>query len=245
VSSDEASAVEPAGPFITETVAELYVQQGFTGEALLVYRQLARSRPDDKRISDRIAELEQRLAEEHEVRQAALEGPGEIEVEVDIDSPPVETAPLSLEPEPVPQEIPFISSIVLPDVSAVAPPQEHASEVYEAAPPPLAPSRAPIDDMDDWFSSGPVPPPRTRQTVQEFFAVLRNAKPEIRRKPQRVRVSADDIRAAASITAGFGAFGMDEPAAPPKAIPAAAPGDENPQNDVRRFRAWLDGLSES
>lgn len=240
---EEVGGVEPAGPFITETVAELYLQQGFTGEALLVYRQLARSKPGDQRIADRIAELEQRLAQEHEVRQAALESPSEMEVEVEVDLEPrsADAELVSLEPEPAPQEIPFISSVVFNDTRDDFPEPAGGSPV---PPPPPAPVAA-VDDLDDWFASAPVPPPRSRQTVQEFFAVLGRAKPEIRRKPKRARVSADDIRAAANITAGFGAFGMEPSTPAPKPIPAATPGEETPQNDVRRFRAWLDGLSDS
>ena len=44
-------------PFATETMAELYLQQGLRGEALTIYRQLALKR-DDPAIHARIAELE-------------------------------------------------------------------------------------------------------------------------------------------------------------------------------------------
>ncbi|MBA2689092.1 MAG: tetratricopeptide repeat protein [Gemmatimonadaceae bacterium] len=204
--ANEMAGVEPAGPFITETVAELYLQQGFTGEALLVYRQIARSKPSDQRIAGRIADLEQRLADEHEIRQAALETPEEV---------------LSVEPEPV-----FVES---------SPP-----------PAPRAPAPAPVAAIDDdGFASAPAPHTRARQTVQEFFAVLGRAKAEVKRKPERMRVSADDIRAAADITAGFGVFGMEPAALSPKSIAAPVQGESDSQEDVRRFRAWLDGLSDS
>ncbi len=211
--ASEVAGVEPAGPFITETVAELYLQQGFTGEALLVYRQIARSKPSDQRIAGRITDLEQRLADEHIVRQAAFETPEEV---------------LSVEPEPVAQPDPPFEPVF------VAP-----------TPPPVTPLVAAVDDNDDWFASSPVPQARARQTVQEFFAVLGRARAEVKRKPERIRVSADDIRSAADITAGFGVFGV-EPAAPsPKPIAAPVPGGSDSQEDVLRFRAWLDGLSDS
>jgi tetratricopeptide (TPR) repeat protein len=44
-------------PFVTETMAELYMQQGLRGEALSIYRQLALKR-DDARLRQRIAEIE-------------------------------------------------------------------------------------------------------------------------------------------------------------------------------------------
>lgn len=52
----------PSGPrpqvFVTETMAELYLQQGFRDEALKVYRQLAEMNPDDASLRERIAALE-------------------------------------------------------------------------------------------------------------------------------------------------------------------------------------------
>ncbi|HVZ50202.1 MAG TPA: tetratricopeptide repeat protein, partial [Gemmatimonadaceae bacterium] len=44
--------------FVTETMAELYLQQGFRDEALSVYRKLAEQNPDDASIRERIASLE-------------------------------------------------------------------------------------------------------------------------------------------------------------------------------------------
>ncbi len=49
---------EPAAPFVTETMAELYLQQGFTAEALDVYRQLSVASPDDERLKERVRNLE-------------------------------------------------------------------------------------------------------------------------------------------------------------------------------------------
>ena len=49
---------EPAPPFVTETMAELYLQQGFTAEALDVYRQLSAASPDDEGLKERVRKLE-------------------------------------------------------------------------------------------------------------------------------------------------------------------------------------------
>ncbi len=51
------AAVPPT--FITETMAELYLQQGFHDEALNVYRQLSAMRPDDITLRERISRLEE------------------------------------------------------------------------------------------------------------------------------------------------------------------------------------------
>jgi tetratricopeptide (TPR) repeat protein len=45
-------------PFVTETMAELYVQQGFRDAALDVYRQLLAQRPDDTPLKARVRSLE-------------------------------------------------------------------------------------------------------------------------------------------------------------------------------------------
>lgn len=49
---------EPAPPFVTETMAELYLQQGFVKEALEVYHQLSEQSPDDERLKERVRKLE-------------------------------------------------------------------------------------------------------------------------------------------------------------------------------------------
>lgn len=54
-------AAEPPMPpaaFVTETMAELYLQQGFHDEALDIYRQLLAQRPDDAGLRERVARLE-------------------------------------------------------------------------------------------------------------------------------------------------------------------------------------------
>ena len=49
----------PAKPFVTETMAELYLQQGFNAEALDVYRQLSAALPGDEKLKDRVRRLEE------------------------------------------------------------------------------------------------------------------------------------------------------------------------------------------
>ncbi|MCC6317773.1 MAG: hypothetical protein IT361_08790 [Gemmatimonadaceae bacterium] len=48
----------PPAPFVTETMAELYLQQGFTEEGLAIYRQLLRQSPEDIALQRRVASLE-------------------------------------------------------------------------------------------------------------------------------------------------------------------------------------------
>lgn len=56
--TDAVSAPTPA-PFLTETLAELYLQQGFRDEALAIYRQLLDRNPTDEALKSRMVALEQ------------------------------------------------------------------------------------------------------------------------------------------------------------------------------------------
>jgi len=61
---DEPEHFEPPAqrPFVTETMAELYLKQGFRQEALSVYEQLSSAAPGDERLSSRVASLRAELA---------------------------------------------------------------------------------------------------------------------------------------------------------------------------------------
>jgi len=62
----------PTAPeFVTETMAALYAQQGFTRQALDVYQALLRQSPDDARLRAKIAELEGAIG--NGVRDAELQ----------------------------------------------------------------------------------------------------------------------------------------------------------------------------
>lgn len=55
---ETAASDETPAAFVTETMAELYLQQGFTQEALAVYRQLLARNPADRGLRERVASLE-------------------------------------------------------------------------------------------------------------------------------------------------------------------------------------------
>ena len=54
----EVQAEETPAAFVTETMAELYLQQGFVQEALGVYRQLLAKNPKDAALRERVSSLE-------------------------------------------------------------------------------------------------------------------------------------------------------------------------------------------
>jgi hypothetical protein len=66
VAEQPAEAFEPAPaeprPFVTETMAELYLKQGFRREALSVFEQLSSANPADERLTARVASLRAELA---------------------------------------------------------------------------------------------------------------------------------------------------------------------------------------
>jgi hypothetical protein len=57
-SPDEDPHMESGEPVYTRTLAELYVRQGFTDQALDVYRHLLTTEPDAQDLRDRVSELE-------------------------------------------------------------------------------------------------------------------------------------------------------------------------------------------
>jgi len=52
---------EPPEAFVTETMAELYIQQGHLDSALDIYRQLVDQRPDEPELRERLRAIEDRL----------------------------------------------------------------------------------------------------------------------------------------------------------------------------------------
>jgi hypothetical protein len=60
--AEPAPVATESGPFVTETMAELYLQQGHREEALRVYRALLEQRPGDSALAARVAAVESELA---------------------------------------------------------------------------------------------------------------------------------------------------------------------------------------
>jgi tetratricopeptide (TPR) repeat protein len=71
---DSSAGPEAEGEVVvTETMAELYADQGLFEDAIGVYRKLAKARPADERIAARIEELEQQLEEDRASHSAGFE----------------------------------------------------------------------------------------------------------------------------------------------------------------------------
>lgn len=122
----------PPSPFVTETMAELYLQQGFREEALSVYRQLLAQNPDDKGLAERVMHLEHGTRSSlaidsvsEEIEAAELRKSGSIPTVPAVPMPasPVSAAPVPAAPEPVmelmPEPEPAAPETVAPLAEAV------------------------------------------------------------------------------------------------------------------------------
>ncbi|MFL5594855.1 MAG: tetratricopeptide repeat protein [Gemmatimonadaceae bacterium] len=255
-------------PFVNETMAQLYLQQGYRQLALRVYYQLAEARPDDQGLKDRIAQIEaeDRAAHPEEMVQARRE-------------PPVERPS-------APPAAPRAPSIETPTPGG--PPESEESPSFDRTPvdsPPTRPSReresieAPSRDEPRAEPEGIA---ARQPSVKEFFATLGRRRPpraasaSPASSPARsgnsmpgdisaslanpapaasldavfagATVNPADSRAASRLAGAFsGATGTSRtPPTPPMPTPRVnprLPHTQESEEDVAKFRAWLDGLT--
>ena len=271
----DVASVQPAGasfagtsgnpePFVNETMAQLYLQQGYRQLALRVYRQLSDMRPTEQALRDRIAEIEaMQTAEDRGQPEARREEPS-------IESPT---------PEPGGPRSPSIES---PDPHGPSgDPASVEAPGFDRQPvdsPPSSPSREP-DSIESPARSEPRAEPEgiaARQpSIREFFATLGRRRPPrpaaatpwgasepgnrsapVEPSPSAsldsvfagANVSARDARAASTLAGAFSASARGSsppPPAPTTPTPRANTRlqSQESEEDVAKFRAWLDGLT--
>jgi tetratricopeptide (TPR) repeat protein len=207
---ERSSGGASAEPFVNETMAQLYLQQGYKQLALQVYRQLVVSRPQDQGLRNRIAEIEAEDAAAH---------PGEFAVprkDASVGRPgaPEETGPR----QPSIRE--FFAT--LGRRRPPSPNSRGGSRPGNNQPPP-ADTRPPL---------AAAPPGATLDTV---FA--------------GATVSSADARAASRLAGAFsGTSGSSRASNPTPPMPTPrvnprVPQAQESEEDVAKFRAWLDGLT--
>ncbi len=188
-------------PFVNETMAQLYLQQGYRQLALKVYYQLAEARPNDQGLKDRIAEIEaaDRAAHPEVVAEKR-------------ETPPIERP----SPSPGPTRSPSVEA-----PTPAGAPESEETPSFDRTPidsPPSRPSRQ-RESIESPVREEPRSEPEgiaARQpSIKEFFATLG------RRRPPRV--------AAGPATSGGGprasnTIQAEPPAAPPPPLSTAAPG---------------------
>ncbi len=179
--ADDAGSATPE-VFVTETMAELYLQQGFREEALQVYRQLAQMNPDDKSLVERIQALEgggrssmsfEKLADDvpefapgtsslvpiDEVAEPAPDPDIDIELAAAAPAAPEPAVPESAAPEPAAPE---------PAAPEPAAPAEVPAPAVPAA---AAPATAAASDAKRARKTTPA------TSARAFFAALAQRKP--------------------------------------------------------------------
>jgi tetratricopeptide (TPR) repeat protein len=255
-------------PFVNETMAQLYLQQGYRQLALRVYYQLAEARPEDKALRDRITQIEA------EDRAAHPE------------SPPVPQT------EARPTERPSREPAA-PRQPSVAAPIPRAAPVSEEGPsydrspvdsPPLSEPARRRESVEAPVRQEPRAEPHgvaARQpSIREFFATLgrrrpprsqgnpgggarsgnnmpADAGPSLGASPPSASldqvfagatVSPSDSRAASRLAGAFSGTGGTSrtPPTPPMPTPRVntrIAQTQESEEDVAKFRAWLDGLT--
>ncbi len=264
--SSEKSFTGASGePFVNETMAQLYLQQGYKQLALKVYRQLAESRPHDASLRNRIAEIEAEDAAAH----------------------PDEVAARKSAASEKPADLPFPSSPSIESPTPATSPGSEETPGFGEAPVESPPAREPArqrESVESPVREEPRAEPEgmsARQpSIREFFATLG------RRRPSRstasggpahgggnnqpveptiplgaappgatldtvfagATVSPSDARAASRLAGAFsGASGASRtPPTPPMPTPRVnprVPQAQESEEDVAKFRAWLDGLT--
>jgi hypothetical protein len=253
-------------PFVNETMAQLYLQQGYKQLALRVYRQLSERKPDEQSFKDRIAEIEASQAEPDTAPQARRD-----------ELPSVE----SPTPEPAAPRSPSTEAPVPhgpgSQPASVETPSYDRSTIDSQ---PSSPSSEP-DSIESPVREEPRAEPEgiaARQpSIREFFATLgRRRPPRPTPAPARAwneqqpvaaaasvsdagssasldavfagaKVSATDARAASTLAGAFSTSARSTSAPSPAASPTPRANPrlqtQESEEDVAKFRAWLDGLT--
>ena len=221
----------PPQAFVTETMAELYLAQGFRDRALSVYRELVELRPNDERLKARLSEVEASDSPPVEARREetpSVEAPVE---EPESDHPPSVETPATAPEVQTPSE----ESIGGDGFVVDSPPDESPLSEPDSI---EAPTREEPRAEPEGIAAA-----TAQLTVREFFATLGRRRPSSRSNGSGSNGS--DALAAAALAGAFTTTPSAQPSpAAPAPAPAAtgAPGKES-EEDVARFRAWLDGLT--
>ena len=200
-----------AEPFVNETMAQLYLQQGYKQLALQVYRQLVVSRPQDEGLRQRIAEIETADAAEH---------PGEVPTPR---QPSAEREPVEAAARSVPRAEPEATSGGQPSI------KEFFATLGRRRP-----ARSRSGNSQPAETRAPLAAAAPGASLDTVFA--------------GATVSPADARAASRLAGAFsGATGASRtPSTPPVPTPRVnprVPHAQESEEDVAKFRAWLDGLT--
>jgi hypothetical protein len=252
--ADEASAQSPA--FVTETMGELLVTQGFVDRAVTVYEALVRRRPYDPVLSARLAELREQVAAATPVhvytareRYAALAGRRVVRRTPVRAYTPVGSAAVS--PRAV---TPVSAAAIVADESLASLFGAESPLHDDSAARTLADAFAPHpldNDPADGFTTAFLGVPDGPRTPTPAYGAVRQptpiAVPPV--PPGRAEVgdefSFDRFFPDPAVQAGSSAAGGAVPnstATPP--VGGSTPVESSPSDDLAEFSAWLKGLGQ-
>lgn len=193
---DRLSAASSGEPFVNETMAQLYLQQGYRQLALKVYYQLAEARPNDQGLKDRIAEIEAADRAAHpdavgDARRAPAAAPAPS------GAAPRPEAPRPAAPRPEAPRPDVPRPAAPPQARREAPPEERP------APPPSAPRSpsiesptpggAPESEETPSFDRTPIDSPPS-QPSRERESIESPAREEPRAEPEGVAARQPSIK---------------------------------------------------
>lgn len=249
-----------SGPFVTETMAELYLQQGHREEALRMYRALVDQRPHDPALRAKVSHLEAELSPRR--------------------APPVLRAPrvaptkgTNVVEGPTIREVLSLVALRRPGSRPEAPQENGAPTAPPAAPAPAATSAATPaagraaslspDAIGTIFGSPRISAEDERAAMALALAYLElNGAERSTAQPESRGIAGAPARPAATELSLDSVFGTSErsPAAPSSfsfdqffsqrataqsATPEASSGGRpNAQSDVAQFTQWLEGLKQ-
>lgn len=217
--------------FVTETMAELYLQQGFVDEALQIYRKLLEQHPEDSGLRSRIEALESGASSS--LREAASLAPA-----VDRYGQSARTFFGRVAAHrPVPRARPD-SALDLSSLGAQLASRQTLTEGAEGA------VRQPSSTLTDLFASAPDAPVDDAAATNLASAFA----PEASGRPTRAadsELSLDHLfrdvppesSSAVTLDAFFAASGGESST---HGSPSA--GANEPAGDIEQFTAWLEGL---
>jgi hypothetical protein len=248
-------------------MAQLYLQQGYRQLALKVYRQLSASRPHDQSLRDRIAEIEAADAADHPEQAPAMRRE---EPSIERPTEPAEPRSPSIESptpwsQPGSEESPGFDRSPI-DSPPTAPPSRQRESIESpvreepGAEPEGVAARQP--SVREFFATlGRRRPPHASGNAA--MRSSNNLPPDRGRPPANpvpatsldtvfagATVSPSDARAASRLAGAFsGATGgaaartPPTPAMPTPRVNQRLPQTQESEEDVAKFRAWLDGLT--
>ena len=173
-------------PFVNETMAQLYLQQGYRQLALKVYYQLAASRPNDQGLKDKIAEIEAADRAAHPEAAAVPRAP-----EPAAPRPAEPVAARAPQPAPARATEPMVARGPEPSIERPTAPAPTPRAPSIEAP---TPSRAPESEEGPSFDRSPVDSPPSSQPSRERESIEAPAREEQRAEPEGIAARQPSIR---------------------------------------------------